>query len=339
MKSMQSTQGVFENSLDSGWKSAAFEEVDTALDYEEMVENQRVVVFSISSDGFGPRAIDPTNPGIRIYGVFADRESAEDHAKLIMQAHPSCSILYCLTGQWALAASCPDSLRIQAEKVKQRLDAYYKQENKQVKEFEEVRSSKTLPDSKPDKSKKATKSSSHQGRKYNRSFVSSDMRNPMQALAVMSFVKDTVYNKDKKGECAEFIFRVHACFQDNTSADAYIRNHASKDIQDFDLHIVSMNEWLHPQSVNEMSIQSVYRDKELSAIVQSAKTSKRRVKDYERIFLKNSEPPPTSTSTTDTNDHITEPATEQATEQAMEQAMEQATEPATEPDASMDVSP
>ena len=259
------------------WREACFDEVQCTVDFDSLVEAQKVVLYSISSAGFGPKAADPKNPGVRIYGTFETADAAMYHAKRVMERHPHVSMLSGEVGTWTLAAKDPSSLPDQESKIQDRLDAYYAREKLVVEEFEAARDAKKVP--LPKKLKPPKKEQHALSATLDHSTISSDLRDPKQTVAVCPIIKD-------EGKDAEFVFRVYACLKDESTAQAYIHNSLSKDVTDVDIFVTSLHEWMHPQKSNLNAVHKTYRSKQLQNIVDQSVTNDKRVKDYDRIFMK-----------------------------------------------------
>ena len=282
-----------------------FDEVEGAGDIEALVEHQQYVLLSVSSAGLGPVARDPHNPAIRLYGAFGTYEDADEQGRAIREKLPHASMLICKINAWILAASSVDSLQAYDARVKLRLEAHASAEEhdranviaRKASEADEAvdhSAARLLGDTVQHdepvtptlrKFKQWTPAAPHSNKlPTDKSFVPNQFRNPRQTVAVVSCIRDETGGED--GEFPEFLIRVHGCLRDAETAHTFVKNHVSKDIRDVDLHIVYLHEWLHCQSPMTTATPVCYRSKELNSIMANARSSERRVKDLERIFMK-----------------------------------------------------
>lgn len=100
-----------------------------------------------------------------------------------------------------------------------------------------------------------------------------------QKYAVVSVVKDY----EITDTCDEPGVIVWAAFDTEEEAIKYNKNIASKKLRDHDLAIVSMYEWLHPHMMGSDKVHQLYRNEELNNIMEHARTSSTRVREFEEM--------------------------------------------------------
>jgi hypothetical protein len=102
-----------------------------------------------------------------------------------------------------------------------------------------------------------------------------------QRYAVVSVVNDyeTCTAENPLGSEPGVI--VWAAFETEAEALKYNKCVASKKLRDHDLAIVSMYEWLFPHMMQSDSVEQLYRNEELNNIMKHARTSSKKVRDFE----------------------------------------------------------
>ena len=272
-------------------------------------DNDGVVVFSISSDGFGPRASNPYNPAVRIYGAYDSHAEAAAMLATLSTQMPRCSMFLGPVNDWLLVASSVASLEQQRERVQARVEMHarrvalereYTQARVEVAKAarhgaaDDVAPAPSKPPSelkyRPSKPL-MPKAPSHTSETVDMSFVPASLRNPAQSVAVCSFVRDETMTKN---EFPEFLVRVHSCFPDEAKASEYAKRHRRDDI---DLYVVPLHEWIRFQDFecHAIDVPCSYADEEIDQIVQNLRTSEARVAEMDRVFMKGAQPAPTTT--------------------------------------------
>ena len=246
--------------------------------------DQLWVLYSISHVYMSPVCKDPRNPGVRIYGVFETNEDARDHANLI-SAEDKCSLLISPTHEWIVGASQPDRYdqRIAAPHIEKLLDANLAKRASERTKFEENVSKKTVPY----EGKKEDEDDQASGDAADGEELSEGMTRAKklprtlgvreQSYAVVSFLPDTTRSSP------EFIFRVYACFEMQSDADRYVRNVAADHVKELDIDVVSLCEWLHPQTVQGKNLpKEVFRAGELDSIMSWHRSQPEEVDKFKR---------------------------------------------------------
>jgi hypothetical protein len=66
------------------------------------VPGQRVALVSLGTAVLAPVPKDHSRPALRVYGCFADKEEAREHAEIVQQLDPTCSLVAADTHEWLL---------------------------------------------------------------------------------------------------------------------------------------------------------------------------------------------------------------------------------------------
>jgi hypothetical protein len=101
-----------------------------------------------------------------------------------------------------------------------------------------------------------------------------------QNFAVISVLKDDLKATRLEEKLPEPLVRIYSVFSSKKQAKEYITNTLSPYIGDFDLDIVDMYEWLYPQSVDPDFIEEEFRDKDMTDIINHAKSEKTSTKKF-----------------------------------------------------------
>ena len=75
------------------------------------------------------------------------------------------------------------------------------------------------------------------------------------------------------------MFRVLGFFANDSDADAWTRNVASRHVDDMDISLVQSLEWIYPNQPSNAA-RSVYRNKELDKIMKSADQNTKNIQEY-----------------------------------------------------------
>ena len=271
------------NNVSKQETSHTFDKVEGDVHYPFVISEQKYVLFSLSSIGFAPRAEDPSNPAVRIYGAFDSTEEANFHAQLVLEKDPSCSLMLDETHKWIVAPS--------TEKNMQDVEYIQTHTNKILKKYEDIESqhaadfhknvseqeinhtTNRVPEC-PESKCKTDISNMSRARKN----LPSGAEVRRQQLAVVSFLPDRWFDKNN---APEFIFRVYAMFEHEDDANKWVRNVCGDEVKDHDVFVVNTCEWLHPQKLDKDKIKSIYRSNELDKILTNHKDQPNKVKQFE----------------------------------------------------------
>ena len=257
-----------------------FERVEGGgVDYPFQDETHSFVLFSTSHVGMRPFSLLPSEPALRVYGTFATREEAIQHAAVVQQCDQGCDLQLDETHKWIVGCSTKERMTDEAEVEGKRetiLKKYVTERKVAANEFVDNVNNQLTGGSVPKKEEEEvcealevkSKAPLHISRM-------AEVRD--QSVVVMSCLPDT------EGSPPEFLFKVYRCCSSEAEADAFIRNVAAGEVTDFDIDVVNSCEWVYPQQASGEKIRKeVYRDPELGKIMTSHKTSGSRVADFEK---------------------------------------------------------
>ena len=237
-------------------------------------------------------------PAIRILGFFPDVESAEEHSKLVEAHDSTCALAVLSTCSWYVLTKSQDP---SPADVKTKLDALL-DKHKQLRisrksEFEQHRA-ELRGDRKPlyqhealnpceedvdvattappkmsvtalPVSGGAAESKEGGGSKVKVKPVPATLEQRNLKSAVLSVMED--YE-----DSSEIAFAVYDGFENDEAAQTYVEHVAKRIVQDHDIAVVAMYEWLYPELREHDAVKQVERNAELNRIM-----SARRARDSE----------------------------------------------------------
>ena len=86
-----------------------------------------------------PRPLEPSNATLRVYGAFATKEDARDHADVVRSVDATCSLALVRRGEWVLlpqTIETRDDPEANARGVRQRLEAHAARRERDDRKFE-----------------------------------------------------------------------------------------------------------------------------------------------------------------------------------------------------------
>lgn len=240
------------------------------------IPNQVFALVSMGTAVLAPVPVDHACPALRVYGAFATREEAHEHADVISSMDPACSLMVIPLHEWMLmpqneACLCPENNKRRRETLlqmhKQRIseDGAAFQHRIEVKDGGSVTTTQEIDDD-------------HETRE-----AEDLIYKPPRALRVGGEVRGQNYvamctiPNAVTGEC---LVKVLACFDTTQDADLWAQNVASRNVFDEDIHIGRTCEWLYPNGRAESVSGSKYRIDELQRIMDAAERNPRAVQDY-----------------------------------------------------------
>jgi hypothetical protein len=261
----------------SGNVRTEFETVD-GKSFSLVCPQNLFVVYSLSSTQIPPLCTDVTRPGLCVHRCFQDQEDAQEFSKHLAQQHPEISILLSPTHKWLLGATSFEQLQTSSETVDAILIHNQEAAKASKKAFEEY-CQKGSGDSAPKHSAApATKKRTDNRQKW---FQENKIRcrtnlqvAPDQQFAVLVVVPDT-----RPADGGMYAFKVLRCFEDESDADAYIRNTAGRMYTTHDLVVFRCCQWTSIDLTNS-KVAHKYRDPNLQKMLDYGQNQKTEVDNY-----------------------------------------------------------
>jgi hypothetical protein len=250
----------------------------TSINLPFVMADQEFALVSMGTSVLAPRPVDPTRPAIRVYGAFATRDDARDHADIIQGMDAACSLLVVPLREWVLmpqneACLQPDANQrrretlLQAHRSKQMEDGDAFQRRIDIHDGGEVVTTQTQDAEEDDETRDAEDLVYKPPRKLR---VGGEVRG--QNYVAMCSIPNAI-----TGEC---LVKILACFDTNQDADAWSQSVASRYVTDDDILVGRTCEWVFPNGTAESVSGVKYRIDELQRIMDAAERNPKAVQDY-----------------------------------------------------------
>lgn len=241
--------------------------------------DQHWALVSMGTAVLAPRPVDSTNPSLRVYGTFATREEAREHAEDVRRVDDVCSLIAIRTHEWILMPQTEvsrDDPEENARRLQRRLetdaerradeDADFRQSVLERRAAEEIAG--IVEDE--DEAHATAEAERILYKPPKRLRAGAEVRG--QSHVALCAIRDPVV-----GECA---IQVLGAFETSSDADAWVRNIASKVIHQHNVHVIAACEWVYPNAERERAAKTKYRNDELQRIMDAADRNHKSVKDY-----------------------------------------------------------
>lgn len=241
------------------------------------LSDQEHVLVSMGTAVLAPRPVDVSRPALRVYGAFRSRDDAVEHAEVVREVDPACSLVVVRRGEWVLM---PQNERMRDDReanelrVTQKLEAYRGERASRDATFDECvrehveRPSPRMEDPEPEDQAEQDEAEACVYKPPKRLRAGAEVRGQSSvALCVVP---------DEYGEC---LFNVLGCFENTPEADEWVSNTASRRITYDDIFVAPTCEWLYPNATGKGG-KSKYRIDELQRIMDAAERNPEAVKSY-----------------------------------------------------------
>lgn len=240
--------------------------------------DQEIVLVSMGTAVLSPRPLHAERPTLRIYGAFATRAEAVEHASVVAGIDPACSLVTIRRGEWILMPQdeitrddvdentrrCQEKLNVHRTRQLKMADTFHRCVHEHGHAETSVRPSEADPEEKEDE-EDAMRSVYQPPRRIR---AGAEVRG--HAAVALCVVQDDL------GEC---IFKVLGCFESTSQADEWVRNIASRRITQDDVLVAPTCEWLYPNAASRGG-KSHYRIDELQRIMDAADRNPEIVQSY-----------------------------------------------------------
>ncbi len=236
--------------------------------------NNQFLVYSVSHKQVPPIATDPKNPAIRVYGTFPTRQTAQTYATKLQSVDPTCSILLSNLHDWVLVCDSLDKLQDQdyiTEKSKLLLKRHHVENSVRHARFkqhqDELRNNKALDEDTPVKieqsalEKPEIEEIIEEILPNNLPVLTADCMLANQSVICLSFIKD-----EPTSDNHEFMFYAYRACKDEDEAGNYVKDVASRKVDDHDIYVVETGQWVFPLS-DAKHAPKYYRDKRLHELM------------------------------------------------------------------------
>ena len=304
------------DALDGDLSVKHFDRVDAnGLELPFVMQDQLFVLFSMSHVEFAPVTLNAKQPAFQIFGTFATREDATDHACIVRALHPDVSLLIDETHKWIVGAATParlaDSDHISCVRdtiLKRELDIANRNDTEFARNVENQEVPPLIPvDPDDDIDSQDVTVACASMRKAKRLTNGVDVRR--QSVVVMSILPDS------DNEVSEFLMRIYGCFESDDEANRWICNVGGDHVTEYNIDIMSTCDWIYPQRLQHKHVRrEVYRSTELDKIMKKHKSAPAEVSQFKK-WRRDTDPTDTATNTSSTD--LTVTATDTSTNQCL----------------------
>lgn len=246
---------------------------------KECVHGQTYALVTLGTPVLAPRPLDPSRPSLRVYGFFATKEECRDHAQVVRELDPACSLVVLERESWALMPTCEkerDDPHTNETVRAAVLAEHRKKQEEQNRRFEEaVADKKGAPDATPvpllDEEQVETREAESVVYKSLKS-----MRRGAEVRGQDFFAVAIVPHPD--GKC---LLNLLGGFETADDAAAWIESYGSRDFRDDDILVARMCEWVYPNAEAKSS-SVLYRHSELQKIMDACDKNVESVTNYKK---------------------------------------------------------
>ena len=262
------------------------------------IDDQHVVVYSLSHVGVRPYSLSG-NGSLRVLGVFPDAEEAISFGKRAHTVDPGSSVFMCPAREWVSAMRSDERMASRAEQDELRRTLLARHIESREHDEAEFQDSIIKSREQPEPMRDSTRQLEDSDDDYEVATPDDVVNQPVpeggvramrnlpasarvdeQRVAVVSFV--THDSTD------EFLFKVYACFEDVKEADAWIRNTASRVVDDHHLDVINTCAWISPARMQtNQANNEKFRHEELDKIMKFHKNEPNRVVSYKEQMKAN----------------------------------------------------
>ena len=268
-----------------------------------VTEDPGVCLYNVSHEGRSPVPKNKRDPALRLMGIFRNQTDAVAEAQRMSQG--LCEIDYWITpvGQWFMMHVDRQREQVEVQTlIEARLE---KSRQKREKDFEELKiaheqklQSKTSYQKNERALRREAKASEEAPQKEAQQEAQKEAQEVTQKyikvgqrFAVISVLQDTLQSTRTGLKLPEPLVRVYGAFDSKKKATNFIKDTLAPYIGDYDMDIVDMYSWLHPQSIKPEDVEEQFRDPEINNIMNHAKNEKKNSKAFrERCALMDKEP-------------------------------------------------
>jgi hypothetical protein len=240
--------------------------------------DQRYTLLTLGTSVLAPRPLDATRPSLRIYGCFATREEAVEHAEAVQAVDDACSLLVAKTHEWVLF---PQTEAVRDDKdestrcLQLRLQAHRQRQAEEGAAFErDVRERVERP---PPTVKEALGDDADEVEDAERT-VYAPLRRMRAGAEVRGHaaVALCVIPDELRGEC---LVKILGCFESESVANDWVHGVATRHITEDDVLVARTCEWIFPNGTNHEA-STLYRAPELQRIMDASAKRKGDVMRY-----------------------------------------------------------
>jgi hypothetical protein len=272
------------NALESGAKHFKRTENPTRMPFQ--IPNQDHVLVTFGTPVFAPRPLNAEAVSLRVYGCFATREDAREHASIIQSLDNRCSLLVIPRNEWILM---PQTERVRddpeevARRTEEKLNRYHSKLEEEEEQFQQRLEDSRKPEdmglSRPvdppredlDEQEEMDEAESLVYKGPQRLRTGGEVRG--QTAVALCIIPDEF------GEC---LINVLGAFETTDEANNWVQNVGSRHVADVDIYVAPACEWVFPNAKIECDNKN-FREPELQRIMDAVDRDKVSVQEFEEL--------------------------------------------------------
>lgn len=241
--------------------------------------DQAYALVSMGTAVLAPRPVDPTRPALRVYGAFASKEEAREHAAVVREYDAACSLVVVPCREWFLLPqneACRDDPERGAARRAALLAAHAARCAGAEDAFRTRVASK-------DGGPVATQEEAEEEEEATREAEALVYKPPPRLRAGAEVRGQNFYAlcavpEPTTGEC---VVKVLGCFDTADDADAWAQDVATRHVVADDVHVARTCEWTYPNAPRATAAtRPRYRADELQRIMDAAAKNPKAVREY-----------------------------------------------------------
>lgn len=256
-----------------------FEPSDDAITLPFELPEQDYVLVTMGTAVLAPRPVDMTKPCMRVYGAFASKADAQEHAEVVMGLDPQCSMLVVRRNTWVLLPQTEmsrDDPEENRRRVERRLAAHRAKRAEEEDAFDRAlheNVERSTPKTVPVDGEEQREEADAEKIVYpppRRLRAGGEVRG--QGAVALCIIPD-----ESGGEC---LVKVLGCFENTTEGENWVRNVATRVVTADDVLLTGTCDWFYPNASRVSAGRELYRNKELQKIMDAAARNPKNVKRY-----------------------------------------------------------
>ena len=244
------------------------------------IPGQTYVLLTMGTSVLAPKPLHTDRPCARIYGAFPTREDAMEHAQLVVERDPNCSMVVVQQDSWFLFPtteryrdSPEDAEKRVQEKLQRHGDSILQEQIDFERAIMERRQRPDLPQSynagDPEEEREEVEAENLVYAPPKRIRAGAEVRG--QAVVALVVIPD---------KFGEVLMKVLGCFESTGEADRWCQDVGSRHVTQHDIFVVPTCDWFYPNGIGKCTTNERYRIGELQRIMDAAKKNPQDVKDY-----------------------------------------------------------
>lgn len=261
---------------------STFKRVQGTVDPPFHDDRHKYVMFSVSSKNMFPRCFDPSQPALMVIGVYESVQEVHESVRMLQEANVPFNIQVDEMHKWIVAANDPVRLKDIDMMRQVRDDIIANDTESRLRSSAEFRENVTkqkagsVPIVSEEKGDHVTETGDLTPAVCFRTPL--PLRDQSQRYVAMLCLPD-----HRAVEYPEFVFCVLYVSETLDDMDRYVRNVASLEVLEYNIHVIETNAWIFPQMLQTQSpTNEVYRNSELNEVMSNHRNCSGEAQAFEK---------------------------------------------------------